>query len=129
MNKEFLQDILYAIITAAIPVITVYVCKFLKTHYESKRTEVDNTKIRDVLDRVIDVIIAAVETTTSTYVKQLKADNLFDVEAQKEAFCKTYNAIQAQLTEESIKIIEQSYGDVETFITNKIEQYVEELKR
>ena len=129
MNTEFLQEILYTITAAAVPVITVYFCRFLKTLYEGKRTEVKNENAKAVLDRVVNMIIAAVETTTSTYVKQLKAQNLFDVEAQKEAFKKTYDAIQKQLTEESIEIIKTSYGDVETFITNKIEQYVEELKK
>lgn len=129
MNMEFLQEILYAVIAAAVPVITIYVCKFLQTLYESKRTEVKNDNVRAVLDRVTNMIIAAVGTTTSTYVKQLKAQNLFDLEAQKEAFKKTYDAIQKQLTEESIEIIKTTYGDVEIFITNKIEQYVEELKK
>lgn len=129
MNMEFLQEILYAVIAAAVPVITIYVCKFLQTTYESKRTEVKNDNVRAILDRVTNMIIAAVGTTTSTYVKELKAKNLFDLEAQKEAFAKTYNAIQKQLTEESIEVIKASYGDVETFITNKIEQYVEELKK
>ena len=126
---EVLQNVLYAVITAAVPVITGFVCRWLTSLYESNKMKVKNEKAQVVLGQVADMIVAAVETTTSTYVKQLKADNLFDVNAQKEAFNKTFEAVQKQLTEESTKIIAETYGDVETYLTNKIEQFVEELKK
>jgi C_GCAxxG_C_C family probable redox protein len=75
------------------------------------------------------MIVAAVETTTSTYVKNLKAQDLFDENAQKEAFNKTFETVKKQLTKDSEKIIAEVYGDVETYITNKIEQLVEGLKK
>ncbi len=126
---EVLQNVLYAVITAAVPVITTFLCRWLASLYESNKTKVKNEKSQAVLRQVADMIIAAVETTTSTYVKQLKADNLFDTDAQKEAFNKTFEAVQKQLTEESTKIITETYGDVEIYLTNKIEQFVEELKK
>lgn len=126
---EVLQNVLYAAITAAVPVITTFLCRWLISLYESNKTKVKNEKIQAVLGQVADMIVAAVETTTSTYVKQLKAENLFDANAQKEAFNKTFEAVKKQLTEESTKIIAEVYGDVETYLTNKIEQFVEELKK
>ena len=126
---EVLQNVLYAVIAAAVPVITGFVCRWLASLYESNKTKVKNEKAQAALRQVADMIVAAVETTTSTYVKQLKADNLFDADAQKKAFDKTFEAVQKQLTEESAKIIAETYGDVETYLTNKIEQFVEELKK
>ena len=126
---EVLRNVLYAVITAAVPVITGFVCKWLASLYENNKTKVKNEKAQAVLGQVADMIVAAVETTTSTYVKQLKADNLFGADAQKKAFNKTFEAVQKQLTEESAKIIAETYGDVETYLTNKIEQFVEELKK
>lgn len=126
---EVLQNVLYAVITAAVPVITTYLCRWLASLYESNKTKVKNEKAQAVLGQVTDVIVAAVETTTSTYVKQLKADNLFNEDAQKEAFNKTFETVKKQLTEESTKIITEIYGDVEIYLTNKIEQLVEELKK
>lgn len=126
---EFLQNLLIAVITAAVPVATAFLCRWLTSLYESNKTKVKNEKAQVVLGQVTDMIVAAVETTTSTYVKQLKAENIFNAEAQKEAFNKTFETVKKQLTEESQKIIVEVYGDVETYLTNKIEQFVEELKK
>lgn len=126
---EVLQNVLYAVIAAAVPVITTFLCRWLISLYESNKTKVKNEKVQAVIGQVADMIVAAVETTTSTYVKQLKADNLFDADAQKEAFNKTFEAVQRQLTEESTKIIAETYGDVEAYLTNKIEQLVEKSKQ
>lgn len=126
---EFLQNILYAIIVAAVPVLTTFLCTWLKSLYESNKVKIKNEKVSATLDNVADIILAAVQTTTSTYVKQLKADNLFDVNAQKEAFNRTFETVRKQLTEDSKKVIAETYGDIETYITNKIEQFIEELKK
>jgi hypothetical protein len=125
---EVLQNVLYAVITAAVPVITGFVCKWLASLYENNKTHIKNEKAKVVLGQVSDMIAAAVETTTSTYVKELKAENLFTKELHKEAFNKTYETVKKQLTEESIKIIAEAYGNVDEYLTNKIEQFVEELK-
>jgi hypothetical protein len=126
---DLLQNILYAIITAAVPVLTTFACKYLQSLYEQNKSKMKNEKVQAVIGNVTDMIVAAVETTTSTYVKQLKAENLFDADAQKEAFQKTYNTVMQQITDESGGIIEEVYGDVDVYITNKIEQLVEELKK
>lgn len=123
------ENILYAVIAAAVPVITGFICTWLASLYGNNKTKIKNENVKEVLGQVTDMIVAAVETTTSTYVKSLKAENLFDADAQKEAFNKTFNAVKKQLTTESAKIIEETYGDVEEYLTNKIEQLVEALKK
>ena len=39
---EFLQNILIAIITAAVPVATAYLCMWLASLYESNKTRIKN---------------------------------------------------------------------------------------
>lgn len=126
---EFLQNLLFAVIAAAVPVATTYLCKWLSSLYEGNKERIKNEKVQTVLGQVADMIMAAVETTTSTYVKNLKAENLFDADAQKDAFNKTFDAVKKQLTAESIQIIIDTYGDVETYLTNKIEQFVSDSKK
>ena len=126
---EFLQNLLYVIITAAVPVITTFICKYLQSLYEEHKNTVKNEKAQIVLGQVVEMIGSAVETTTNTYVKQLKAENIFDKEAQKKAFQKTYDTVKCQLTDEATAIIEEVYSDVETFLTTKIEQMVEQMKK
>lgn len=126
---EILQNVLYAIITAAVPVFTAFVCRYLQSLYEKNKDKIKNENVKLILGQVTDVIISAVQTTTSTYVKELKANNLFDADAQKEAFKRTYDAVIKQLTDNAKKIIAETYGDVETYLTNQIEQKVEEQKK
>ena len=126
---EFVQELLFAIIAAAVPVATTFLCKWLLSLSEANKVKIKNEKAQATIGLVTDMIVAAVETTTSTYVKQLKAENLFDANAQKEAFNRTFETVKKQLTEDSKKIIAETYGDVETYIANKIEQFVEELKK
>ena len=126
---EFIQELLFAVIAAAVPVATTFFCKWIVSLYEANKVKIKNEKAQATMDLVKDMIIAAVETTTSTYVKNLKKQDLFNEDAHKEAFKRTYEAVQKQLTEDSKKIIAETYGDVETYITNKIEQFVEELKK
>ena len=126
---EFVQELLFAIIAAAVPVATTFLCKWLVSLSEANKVKIKNEKAQATIGLVTDMIVATVETTTSTYVKNLKAENLFDADAQKEAFNRTFEAVKKQLTEDSKKIIADTYGDVETYITNKIEQFVEELKK
>jgi hypothetical protein len=126
---EFVQELLFTIVTAAVPVATAFLCKWLVSLSEANKVKIKNEKAQATLGMVTDMIVAAVETTTSTYVKQLKAQELFDSEAQKKAFNMTFETVKKQLTADSEKIIAEVYGDVETYITNKIEQFVEELKK
>ena len=125
---EFLQKLAYAVITAAVPVLTVYLCNWLRSLNIANKEKVDNDKVQLVLNNVTEMVISAVITTTNTYVKELKAENLFDREAQLIAFNKTKEAVMAQITADSAAIIESVYADLDVYITNLIERYVEELK-
>ena len=125
---ELLQNIVYAIIAAVVPILTKFVCDWLKSMFEANKEKIQNDKIRLVVENVTDMVASAVVTTTSTYVKSLKAENIFDEAAQKEAFNKTKDAVMAQITTESADIIEYAYGNLDIFIDNLIERYVEELK-
>ena len=42
---------------------------------------------------------------------------------------RAYETVKKQLTAESSAIIEDVYGDVEAYLTSRIEQFVEELKK
>ena len=123
------ENILYAVITAAVPVLTGFLCKWLASLYENNKSKIKNETVQVVLGQVADMIGAAVETTTGTYVKSLKAEGMFNAEAQKEAFNKTFDAVKKQLTDDAQKIIVETYGDVDTYVTNKIEQFVEASKK
>ena len=126
---KIVQKVWYGIITSTVKLFTVFVCRYRQSWYEKNKDKIKNENVKLILGQVTDVITSAVQTTTSTYVKELKANNLFDADAQKEAFKRTYDAVIKQLTDDAKKIIAETYGDVETYLTNQIEQKVEEQKK
>lgn len=126
---EFLQNLLYAVVIAAVPVVTTFVCRLLVSLYDKNQNKIKDEKVASVIKKVTNIVVDAVETTTSTYVKGLKADNFFDEEAHKEAFKMTYDAVTKQLTEDTTALIKEEFGDIETYLTNKIESLVEQLKK
>ena len=82
-------------------------------------------KYLEMLDTTITNTVLA---TTQTYVESLKKQNRFDAEAQKEAFRLTYDAVMLVLTEEAVKYLNSTIGDLETYIVNKIEAEVKLTK-
>ena len=67
---------------------------------------------------------ALAEKNGQTYVEALKKDNAFTAEAQKEAFNQTFNAVMAVLTDDAKEYLTTVYGDLNAYITTKIEAEV-----
>ena len=94
----------------------------VKINQIKKRT--DNEMADKYLTMLNDTIANTVLATTQTYVEALKKEGKFDLEAQKIAFNKTYEAVMKVLTEEAKKYIVSSVGDLETYVMNRIEAEV-----
>lgn len=110
-----------------IPVIgllTGFIIQFLKVKEKEINDKLENENLEIYITMLNDTIIACVMATTQTYVEALKKENAFTKEAQEEAFRRTYEAIMATLTEESKKYLTKIYGDLEAYITNRIEAEV-----
>ena len=75
-----------------------------------------------------DTVSDCVKTTNQTYVDSLKQQGKFDEEAQKVAFQKSLNAVLALLTKEAKEYLTAAYGDLNLYLTNKIESTVEKEK-
>ena len=74
-----------------------------------------------MLDKTITECVLA---TNQTYVEALKKQGAFDIEAQKEAFKLTYEAVMAILTEDAQEYLGEAINDLNAYITTKIESQV-----
>ena len=113
------------------PVITlagIYLTYLISVKIKEIKQKTNNDAANKYLDMLDDTISNAVLATTQTYVETLKKAGKFDLDAQKEAFKKTYDAVMNVLTDEATKYITESVGDLETYITNKIEAQVKVSK-
>lgn len=119
-----LYQILEVCIIPLLGILTAYVVKYINV----KSMEITNKVDNDLADKYIlmlaDTISACVIATNQTYVETLKKNNAFTVEAQKEAFNLTFNAVMAVLTDEAKEYLTAIYGDLNAYITTKIEAEV-----
>lgn len=123
-----LKDLLYAVITAAVPILTAFALKFLSKYFNKISVETDQLIISDTINESLDLIMKVVSSTSQTYVDSLKASGEFTKEAQKKAFNETKNTIMNLLSEESKELLATLYQDIDAWLTVQIESAVREQK-
>lgn len=123
-----IQEIFTTILLPLITLGGIYLIYFINVKIKELKNKTNSDLAKKYLDMLNDTITDTVLATTQTYVTALKNEGKFDVEAQKTAFNKTYEAVMKVLTDEAKKYISTAVGDIETYVTNKIESEVKTSK-
>ena len=126
---EMLQQIFELCIVPLLGILTTYLVIIIRkksAEIDSKITDDKNSKYVKMLT---STITECVISTNQTYVDNLKGQNVFDKEAQKKAFEMTYNKVMNILTEEAKEYLAEVYGDLDIYITSKIESEVNFFKK
>lgn len=126
---EFVKDLLYILITAAVPVLTTYVCKFLYAKWTESKVNIKNEQIQDTLDKVTNMVLDVVQATNQTFVDSLKKNGEFTKEAAIEAFNKSKETVVKMLSDDAVAIITEVYGDIDVYLDTLIESLVKQLKK
>lgn len=126
--KDMLFALLQAVIIAAVPVITTYLCKFLNTKKAETTEKVKNDTAKTLLSEAFDAVSKAVTSTNQTYVDALKKSGTFTVENQKEALQKSYETALQIMRQEAKDFIATAYGSLDTWLTTQIEAQVKMQK-
>ena len=109
-------------------VLTVVAIKWLTVKEKQITATMDNELDQKYTAMLFETVRDCVSATTQTYVSTLKAEGKFDAEAQKIAFTKTFDAVMAILTDEAKEYLTNIYGDLEVYLTAKIEAEVKAQK-
>ena len=125
---DFVQNILYIIITAAVPVLTTFICKFLYEKWSANKQVIDNQHIQDVLDQVVNIVLNCVVAVNQTFADELKKKGEFNETAAKEAFEMCKSMALKMLSDEAMIIIESVYGDIDIYLDTLIEAKVKQVK-
>lgn len=124
MDPKLLTELFEIVIIPLLGVLTTYAVKFIRAKIDDIK-KVQNLEIEqkyfDMLETTISNCVIA---TTQTYVDTLKKQKAFGEEEQKEAFRRTYNAVLKILSDEAIIYLTTAVGDLELYITQKIETEV-----
>ena len=126
---EMIKELLYILITAAVPVLTTYVCKFLYAKWTEGKAKIENEKISTTLDNVVNMVLDVVESVNQTFVDELKKKGEFTKESAEEAFNKSKETALKMLSNEAADIIIMVYGDVDVYLNTLIEATVKQLKK
>ena len=125
---NILQQIFELCIIPLLAIITRSLVIYISTKKDELKNKTDNDLATKYLDLLHDTIANCVIATNQTYVEALKNENAFTADAQKAAFEKTYQAVIATLSEEAQKYLPEVVGDLQTYITQKIEASVNQNK-
>lgn len=121
---ELLAQIMEVVVIPLLGILTAYVVKVVNAKLaetaESRKSELEKKYLDMLSDTITDCVIA----TTQTYVDSLKKQGKFDADAQKEAFNQTYEAVMCILSEEAKEYLNEAVGDLNLYITQKIEAEV-----
>ena len=119
-----IREIIEVCLIPLLGVLVTYLVKYISIKSKELEASTDNELAKKYISLLSSTITNCVIATNQTYVETLKKQGKFDVEAQKEAFNMTLNAVMALLTDEAKQYLSEIYGDLNTYITNQIEATV-----
>lgn len=125
---DLLKQIFEVCIIPLLGILTTYIVQYIRVKKEEMKTQTENEKVNKYLDILAKVIEDCVVATNQTYVEALKKDGKFDLEAQKQAFLMTSQAVLAIMSDESLDILALAVDDLNEYIRQKIEAEVNKHK-
>ena len=121
---DLIAQIFEVCIIPLMGILTAFFVKWINIKTEELKEETKNVKTEKYLNMLNNTITNCVIATTQTYVDTLKAQGSFDLEAQKTAFTMTYESVVKLLTDEATEYLNEAVGDLNLYITQKIEAEV-----
>lgn len=127
-DVELLKQIFEVCFFPLLGVLTTFLIVFINKKAQELKAQTDNELYHKYIDMLEQTVINCVIATNQTYVDSLKAQGKFDLEAQKEAFNRTYNQVMLILADDAKEYLSSAVGDLNAYITNMIEAQVKENK-
>ena len=124
MTSELLTQIFQVCIIPLLGVLTTFIIKWINVKSNQIQKNNDNALANKYIQMLTDTINSCVIATNQTYVESLKKQGKFDAEAQKQAFEQTTQAVLTILSQEAKNYLANIYGDLDKYISEKIEASV-----
>lgn len=130
--KEFVNNLLFTVLTVSIPAILPYLISFIKSQIAKSTIVTELTKnenLNTVINTALSNIADSVMYVNQIYVNSLKQSGEFNEQEQKDAFKLAYNEALKLISEEAKDIIEKTYGSFEEWVYLQIEVAVNNAKK
>lgn len=126
--KDLVPILVQIVLIPLLTALTGVAVKWINSKANSIKAKTDNEYAKLCIDILNDTITTAVVAVNQTYVDELKKDDAFTKEAQAQAFAKVYNTVMNSLTEQVKETLTNTIGDIESYVTNRIEETVVSTK-
>lgn len=126
--QEFLKELFFAVITAAVPVLTAYIVVLIRKVGENAAANTESIQAKTYITEATEAIAAAVAATNQTYVDALKNAGKFDAEAQEEFAKKALTACLQSISPAAQRFIESAYDGIREYLTTRIEAKMRKQK-
>ncbi len=124
MDQELVNQLFEIVLIPLLGVLVAFFVKWVNAKSAEIAVSTDDVLMNKYLSMLTTTITDCVIATNQTYVDALKVEGKFDAEAQKKAFSLTCDAVLAILTDDAKEYLSESLGDLESYITSKIESQV-----
>jgi len=115
--KAIISTVLVTIVTGLASWLTSFIIKFIN----SKITENKNNFL---LKSIGEIVSNTVNALNQTFVAELKKEGTFDKAKAEEVKNKCVETVKTQLSIEAKDFIENTFGDLEDYISVQIEAYI-----
>lgn len=123
---NIINNLILIIITLAFFGIVKIAIDEVKEYVASK---VKNENAKKAIEKALELVTLAVNTTNQTFVKDLKDKGSFGLDEAEEAFNASKKAVLDMLDEETRKILEEEFANADKFLNQAIESKVWESKK
>lgn len=123
-TMELLQQIFEVCLFPLLGILTTFLILFINKKSQELKATTDNELYHKYIDMLKQTVVNCVIATNQTYVDSLKRQGKFDLEAQKEAFNRTYSQVMLILADDAKIYLESAVGDLNAYVTNMIETQV-----
>lgn len=128
---DILWKVLEAMLTAAVPVLTAFLCGLIHKAAARLGERLKNDRTNAYRSEITKAVISAVNYVNQTFVDALKDDPNaeFDADLQEEAFEEAYKTAVETISDAALAYLTDTFGDVRKYLTVKIEEAVRECKK
>lgn len=101
----------------------------IKSKITATNAQSNNAEANRIRWEVAEAVEDAVTAVNQTFVEELKNKDLFDKEKQEEAFERALEGTIDALSRETVDFINNTYGDINIWLIDKIEAAVSRNKK
>ena len=119
-----ISNIFQVCIIPLLGMLTTFFIKWVNAKSAEIQTNINDATLKKYMEMLTSTITDCVIATNQTYVESLKAQGKFDAAAQQRAFELTSEAVMEILSEDAKIYLASAVGDLNAYITKKIEAEV-----